>query len=141
MAADPAVQSSGAPVETRLPAAGVADELSGTFASARATLSNFLTLLSLEARRAGLTLMWMVVLAGVASFCIVAAWLGLMAALVMWVVSLSFPPIAVVLAVAAINLIVGTLLVFVCNTMSKDLLFSATRRQVAGQSAVESPRP
>ena len=46
--------------ETRLPAAGVLDELSNAFASARAALSNFLDLVSLEARRAGLALLWMV---------------------------------------------------------------------------------
>lgn len=53
-------QSGGGGAETTSPAPGVLDELSSVLASGRAVLSNFLELLSLEARRAGLALMWMV---------------------------------------------------------------------------------
>ena len=41
--------------------AGVFDELSNALASARETLLQFLELVSLEARRAGLALVWMFV--------------------------------------------------------------------------------
>ena len=56
----PSAQSDGVRAETRQPVAGVLDELSGALASARAALLYFLDLMSLEARRAGLALMWMV---------------------------------------------------------------------------------
>lgn len=120
---------------------GVLDELSSTLAAARAALSNFLDLAALEARRAGLALMWMVAWGVVAAICIVAAWLGLMAALAMWAVSLGLPPIAAVIAVALINLVAGAVLIYVCIGMSRDLLFSATRRQMAGKSPVKPPAP
>jgi len=139
--ADAPAQSDGFRGGTRPPTAGVLDELSSAFASARAALANFLDLLSLEARRAGLALMWMVVGAVVAAICMVGAWLGLMAALAMWAVSLGLPPITAVIAVAVINLVAGAVLIYVCIGASRDLLFSATRRQVAGSSPVTPPAP
>ena len=140
-AADAPAQSDAVRAETRLPTVGVLDELSSALASARAALSNFLDLVSLEARRAGLALLWMVAWAVVAAICIVAAWLGLMTALAMWAVSLGFSPIAAVIAVAVINLGAGAVLIYVCIGMSRNLLFSATRRQVAGTSPVRPPAP
>jgi hypothetical protein len=140
-AAGAPAQGDGVRAGTRLPAAGVLDELSGALASARAAVSGFVDLLSLEARRAGLALMWMVVGAVVAAICMVGAWLGLMAALAMWAVSLGLSPITAVIAVAAINLIAGAVLIYVCIGASRDLLFSATRRQVAGNSSVMPPAP
>jgi hypothetical protein len=139
--ADAPAQSDGVRAEAPLPAAGVLDELSGALAWARAALANFLELMSLEARRAGLALMWMVVGGVVAAICIVGAWLGMMAALAMWAVSLGFPPIAAVIAVAGINLVAGAVLICVCIGMGRDLLFSATRRQVAGNPPGRPPAP
>jgi uncharacterized membrane protein YqjE len=119
--------------ETQQSPPGVLDELSSAFASSRAALANFLSLLTLEARRAGLALMWMVILGVVAAVCAIAAWLGLMVALALWAVSLGFPAIAAVVAVAVLNLAGGVVLIYVCIGMSQDLLFSATRRQVSGK--------
>lgn len=136
-----AAQSGGVRAEARLPAAGALDELSSAAASARAALSNFLELMSLEARRAGVALMWMVAGGFAAAICIVGAWLGLMAAFAMWAVALGCPPIAAVIGVAVINLVAGAALIYVCIGMSRDLLFSATRRQVAGASPVQPPAP
>jgi hypothetical protein len=121
--------------------AGVLDELSGAFASARAALSNFLDLISLEARRAGLALVWMIAFGLVAAVCIFTAWLGLMAALAMWAVALGFSPIAVAIVFALSNLVAAAVLIHVCIGISGDLLFSATRRQVAGHSPVQPPAP
>lgn len=115
---------------------GIIDELSGVFASARAALADFLDLVSLEARRAGLSLMWMVACGVVAAVCIVSAWLGLMAALVIAAVSLGCPLLAAVLAVALINGAAGGLLIYRGISISHDLRFSATRRQLSGKSHV-----
>ena len=67
---------------------GIVEELSGAFASARWLLSNLLDLFSLEARRAGLTLVLMLACGAVGAILVVAAWLCLLAALVLWSVSL-----------------------------------------------------
>lgn len=112
---------------------GIIDEVSGVFASARAALADFLDLLSLEARRAGLSLMWMVACGVVAAVCIVSAWLGLMAALVIVAVSLGCPLLVAVLAVVLINGAAGGVLIYRGMGMSHGLLFSATRRQLAGK--------
>lgn len=127
--------------EPRLPTAGVLEELSGVVASARAALSNFLDLLSLEVRRAGLALTWMIVCGVGAAICIVTAWLGLMLAVAMVAMSLGVPAPAAVIVVAVINGAAGAVLIYVCIGMSQSLLFSATRRQVAGQCPVKPSAP
>jgi hypothetical protein len=134
-------QSDGARAGAGLPAAGVLDELSGAFSSARAALAGFLELMALEMRRAGLALVWMAACGLIAAICMVAAWLGLMAAFALWAVALGFPPIAAAIAVAAINLVAAVALSYVCIAMSRDLLFSATRRQVAAETPGGPPAP
>lgn len=123
--------------DTHPPAAGVIEELSGALTSARAALSNFLDLLSLEARRAGLALTWMVVCGVAAAICFVTAWLGLMLAGALAAMSLGVPAPVAVIAVAVINGASGAVLIYICKGMSRSLLFSATRRQVAGQCPVK----
>jgi len=126
---------------TSPPPAGVLEELSNALTSARATASNFLELVSLEAQRAGMSLVWMVAWAVVAGICLVATWLGLMAALAMWVTSLGLSPIAAVLLVALLNAAIGGALIFASIAMSRGLLFPATRRQLSGHRAVKASTP
>ncbi len=94
-------------VATQIPPSGVLDEFSKLLAFARETLSDFLELVSLETRRAGLGLVGMIVGALVAIIFIVTAWAGLMAALAMYIVSLGMLPLAAVMILAAVNLIAG----------------------------------
>ncbi len=117
------------------------EELSGALGSMRAAFAGFLELLSLEARRAGLALAWMVAAALVAAICIAAGWLGLMAALAMWIASLGAHPIAAVVAVASINLVCGVALIWTGVRLSRALLFPATRRQLAGRTAAMPSPP
>jgi hypothetical protein len=140
-ARDAPAQSDDGSAEARAPTPGLLDELSSLLASARAVLSNFLELMSLEARRAGLALMWMVAGGFIAAICLAAAWLGLMVALAMWAVSLGVPPIVAVIAVALMNCVAGAVLIYLCIGMSRHLLFPATQRQVAGKSPVKRPVP
>lgn len=123
------------------PPVSVFDELSNVLAFARETLSNFLELVSLEGRRAGLSLVWMFVGGLIAAIFILTAWAGLMAALAMYVVSLGMLPIAAVIVVAGVNLIAGAGMLYWCIGLSRHLLFSATRRQLAGTSMVRPSTP
>ena len=134
--AEGVAQNDASRAEANLPPAGVFEALSSALAWARTALSSFLDLVSLEAQRAGLALMWMVAVGVVAAVCIIAAWLGLMAALAMGAIALGCPPIAAVIVVASVNLLAGAVLIHVCIGMSRDLLFSATRRQLAGKPLV-----
>jgi uncharacterized membrane protein YqjE len=111
-------------------AEGTAEELSGAFAGARGLLSNILDLFTLEARRAGLTLVLMLSCGAIGAILVVAAWLGLMAALMLWAVALGISWQAAVAAVAFANLAVAGALFWLCARVSRDLLFSATRRQL-----------
>ena len=111
------------------------DELATAVASARAVVSNFLDLAALEGRRAALALVWMVALGLGAMVLTVAAWAGFMSALVLGIVALGVPWLVAVLGVSVVNLLAAGGAVYVCIGMSRDLLFSATRRQVAGKPA------
>jgi uncharacterized membrane protein YqjE len=126
--------------DPRPSAAGVFEEVSSALASMRAQLTSFLELVALEARRAGLTLAAMIALGLVAAICMIGAWVSVLFALAMWAVSLGYRPIAVAIAIASSNLLAGAVLTYVCIGMSRALLFSATRRQVAGQSCVAAPK-
>lgn len=117
------------------------EELSNVFTAARTTLSNFLELVSLEARHAGVALVWIVVWGVVAGVCLVATWLGLMAALAMWVASLGLSAILAVLLVALLNAAIAGVLIYACIGKSKGLLFPATRRQIAGHRAIKAATP
>lgn len=125
--------------ESSPPTPSLFKELSSAFAAARATLSSFLDLIALEARGAGLALMWMVIWGLVAALCVIAAWLGLMTALGLWAVSLGLSPIAAVIGIAVVNLAAAGGLVMICIRMSRALLFPAVRRQVSGQSSAQQP--
>lgn len=131
--ADPS-QRNGDCADPRPSPAGVFEEVSSALASMRAQIASFLELVALEARRAGLTLVSMIALGLVAAICIIGAWVSVLFALAMWAVSLGFRPIAVAIAIASSNLLAGAVLTYVCIGMSRALLFSATRRQVAGGS-------
>jgi hypothetical protein len=139
MAADSQTDVPGA--VTPPPTVGVFHELSTGLAFARETLTNFLELAALEARHAGLALVWMIVGGLVAAIFIVTAWTGLMAALAMYVVSLGLLPIAAVIMVAAVNLIAGAGMLYRGIALSRHLLFAATRRQLAGTSTVRPSAP
>jgi hypothetical protein len=127
--------------DMRAPVAGVFGELSNALVAARATVANLLDLVSLEAQRAGLTLMWMVAWGLVAAVLIATAWLGLMVALTMAAIAFGAPLIVTIFVCALINLIAAAVLIRVCIGMSADLLFSATRRQVSGIPLVKAPAP
>lgn len=139
-AADASPLSDGRRTTTPPPTAGVLDELAGALA-ARAIISNFLDLMCCEARRAGLALMWMIAWGIFAAIWIVPAWLGLMTALAMWAVSLGVLPIVAVIGVALLNCIAGAVAFCASIGMGHDLLFSATRRQLARTSPTMPPAP
>jgi hypothetical protein len=124
-----------APGGTQPPPHSVLDELSDTFATARRVVSDFLELLSLEARRAGLTFVWMVACGAVAAILVVTAWLGLMAALALSAVSLGIPWVTAVAVISLANLVAAAIMTSVCVRMSRDLLFPATKRQLEPKPA------
>jgi hypothetical protein len=120
------------------PPRGVLEEVSHVLSSVRETLSSFLELVSLEARRAGAALVWMVAGGVVAGVCLIATWLGFMAALAMWVTDLGLSPILAVLLVTLLNLALAGGVAYAGIRMVESLSFPATRRQIAGHRAVKA---
>ena len=104
--------------------------IAALLAAARTTVSQFLELVSLEARRAGLSLVWMVMWAVVAALCLVTAWIGAMAALTLWGLSWGIHPILMLLGLAVANVLACGAALAACARLSSGLLFSATRSQL-----------
>ena len=120
---------------------GVLEAVQATLGSARDTISRLFDLMSLEARRASLAVMWMVVLGGVAVICTAAAWVGVMVVLSLCAISLGAQPLVVASMVAVLNVIAAVVLVYACASISRELLFPATRRQIAGQFPIKPDSP
>ena len=128
------------PVDAAGHAVGLFEELSSVFHAVRVAVANFLDLVSMEARRAVQSIAWMAACALIAGVCVVAAWLGLMAALAMWVVSQGASLLVTVIGIAIANAVVAILLVYACIGLSRNLTFPATRRQIAEEATARSPR-
>jgi uncharacterized membrane protein YqjE len=128
--ADVAAATSTVPRAEETSPGGILAGLADTLTSAHEVLVGFFDLFSLEARRAGTSLMWMVACGALAAMLFVTTWLGLMAAVALYAVSQGVPwPVAVV-AVALTNLLATVSVMLACKRMSRDLLFPATRRQL-----------
>jgi uncharacterized membrane protein YqjE len=112
------------------PPDSVFNEVVGVFVAMRRTVSSFFELFSAEVRRAGLTFLWMAMGGAIAAMFIVTAWLGLMCALGLWVVSLGATWISAIIVVAMGNLLAAATSLLVCTAMSRNLLFPATREQL-----------
>ena len=116
------------------PGTGVLGEVSNLMSSGRRIVSGFVDLVVLEGRRAGIALVWMAGLGLAAGLLAVTAWLGLMAITALALMAADVSPILAVLIVVVLNLAAAGGAVFVCVKKSKDLLFTASRRQISSQS-------
>jgi hypothetical protein len=126
---------------TQQQAGGVLDELSNTAAAARHAVAALFELLTLEARRAGVALAWMLALGVGAGILGVTAWLGLVAALVLCAVAMGLAPIVALILLVALNLAGAAVAAWLCMRMSKDLLFPSSRRQLAAKASTLTPQP
>ncbi len=133
--------SSEATIAKGLPPDGFLKELSRAISSAGSAVTGFIDLVALEARGAGVALVWMIAGSLLAVVFLVGAWLALLAAAAIWAISLGVSAVWVALGVAAINLLGGAVLVHRCIAMSRALLFSATRRQLAVQFSAKPRLP
>src|ERR1700716_271164 len=98
-------------------APGILDGVMAAYGSARQSISDFLELIALEVRHAGLTLMWMMAWGVIAAVLVIAGWIGFMAALALWVVSLGLPWIAVIICIAFANVLAAALIFSSCMKM------------------------
>ena len=78
----------------------------------------------------------MVLFAGMAAACAVAAWLGLAAVAILWAMQLGLPLLSAIILIAAVNLLAAAVMILAGLRMSRNLLFPATRRRIAGKQSV-----
>lgn len=132
-------ESTGAAPKSSPPGPGVLGEVANVLSAVRQTFSSTFDLLALETRRAGLTLIWMIALGLVTALLAVSAWLGLMAALALSAVAWGLSWIGAILILVVINLSAAAAAVFMCVKLSQDLLFVASRRQLANRLPERPP--
>src|SRR4030067_1339098 len=89
------------------PTEGIVGGIDNAINLVRRVLSDLFRLFSLEARRAGLALAWMVALGAMAAILVVTAWLGLMGALALWAVALGWTWVGAMVAIALANFLIG----------------------------------
>lgn len=109
---------------------GIFDGIANALSSARRVVAGSFRLFSLEVRRAGLTLVWMLALGVLAALLVVTAWFSLMAALALWALTLGLTWIGSMVAIALLNLVMAAVVVLTCISLSRNLLFPATQRQL-----------
>jgi len=112
------------------PTEGIVGGIDNAINLVRRVLSDLFRLFSLEARRAGLALAWMVALGAMAAILVVTAWLGLMGALALWAVALGWTWVGAMVAIALTNFLMAAIAMLACLGISRNLLFPATRRQL-----------
>lgn len=118
---------------------GIGGGIAHMLNAVRRVVSDLFRLFSIEVRRAGLTLVWMVALGAITALLVVTAWIGLMSALLLWVVSLGASWTSALVAISLANLLAAATCIVVCVMMSRNLLFPATQRQL-GASPTGSGR-
>ncbi len=109
-------------------APGLKDQLSRTLSSTRQLAADLLELFGLEARLAGLSAGKILAFAVVAAFTLIAAWLFIQGALIVWLHQLGLNLGLALLLFALLNIAATGLLAWLAVRDSRNLTFAATRR-------------
>lgn len=97
---------------------------------------DYFHLIALEARRAGQNLVFMIIAGVMAAVLLIGAWVGLIAAAVMWMIEHGFVASSAILLSVLFNLLLTLVLVVVIHRKSRYLQFPAT---VHSLQAMPSP--
>jgi hypothetical protein len=108
---------------------GLIGTIVDSFVYAWRSVKSFVDGLAQDFRRAGLTLMWLTALGAFAALLMITAWLALMAAMVLWLVSLGIAWAVAVATVAGVNVLAAVVAIFICYRLSRNLLLPITRRK------------
>jgi hypothetical protein len=110
--------------------AGLLEEAKSLWHELRGLAHDQLTLAALETKLAGKSLVTMIAAGVMVALLVVSAWLGLMGAAVLWLISIGVvASIAMLLAVGA-NLVSALILYYVIRRESRHLQFPATLRSL-----------
>ena len=132
----------GTPLATPEDGTGLFGNVQALWEDLRGLLHDHLQLAALEAQRAGKSLVNMVIYGVAAAILVVTAWLGLMAAVVLWLIGLGLHPSAALLVAVGVNVAGVVLLVLMIMRASKYLGFPATVRSLkTDASLLSAPEP
>ena len=118
----PSVAGASAPVP------GLLDNAAALWGDLKGLAHDHLELAALETRQAGESLVWIIAYGIVVGVLCVSAWLGLVAALVLWLVDRGMPASAAVLLAVVVNLLGAFGFVLAIKKTSQALRFPATVR-------------
>jgi uncharacterized membrane protein YqjE len=118
---------------------GVGQLLGHAFAEARCLVTDYAELAVLDARRAAVTLAWLLGAVLVVAVLMVTAWMGLVAALIVWMFSEGVSWGLAIAAAAALNLLAAGALAWWMRHLVSDLPFKALLRQLRGEDPPPAP--
>ena len=102
------------------------------FKSAQRLVHGYALLAVLDVRRATLQLAWLIAAGVIVAVLVVTAWLGLMVALITWLLGEAFSlPLALLIA-AGLNIVAAAFLGWRAKLLMTEMPFAATLRQLKG---------
>lgn len=104
--------------------------LSLAWTNVKALVQDHALLAMLEVQRAGISLVKMIAAGIIISILVVSAWMGIVAAIVVWAIGEGANWALAILIAALVNLVVAAAVAFWAKKQIPDLLFAATVRQL-----------
>jgi hypothetical protein len=123
---------------TRRPA-GFGELLGHLFGEGRALVADYAQLAVLDGRRAALNLAWLLGTVLVVAVLIVTAWMGLLAALIVWASSAGISWAIAIGVAALVNIAAAGALAWWMRHLVHELPFTALLRQLRGDPAPDTP--
>lgn len=117
---------------------GLLEVVRSVLAAWRGVAEARLTLVALETRRAGLTITTMVGMAVAAACLLVATWLLAFALALYWAIGTGVSWSAAGVCLLGVNLLVVSALIATIRSVSRGLLFSATRRSLDPATPIDT---
>ena len=119
--------------------AGFGDLVGHLFSELRSLVSDYAELAVLDARRAAVRLAWMLACVLVAAVLLVTAWMGGVAALIVWMLGEGVSWALAILVAALVNVAGAGALGWWMRRLLIDLPFSALLRQLRGEEPPPAP--
>jgi uncharacterized membrane protein YqjE len=119
--------------------AGVGQLLGHVFSEAKCLVTDYAELAVLDARRAAVTLAWLLGAVLVVAVLMVTAWMGLVAALIVWMFSEGVSWGLAIAAAAGLNVLAAGALAWWMRHLAADLPFKALLRQLRGEDPPPPP--
>jgi uncharacterized membrane protein YqjE len=127
------VATAGEPLPAAAPEPGLLEQAGLLWAELRGLAHDHFELAALEVRQACSRFALMVALALAATALIATAWLGLIAAVVFWMIERGASPAGALLGAAAANVAAAAACVLLLRREGKEMPFAATFRSLFGQ--------